>query len=174
VLAGLAVLVLAAAAAGTAYLLRAGTHPATSPEPVGRSATNSAAAGAPPSAQARDRLAAVVAADRAAAEALVGRWVPQVASKQVGTVDAGMAYDEAAIVAEVEALKRRFPEAVVVRSDDFASFRRPGFWVTLVAVPSPSADGANAWCADNGFAPGQCFAKRLSHGSGPQGNTVPR
>jgi hypothetical protein len=174
VLAGLAVLVLIAVAAGTVYLVRARTLPAASPEPVARSATGPATAGARPSVQARDRLAALVAADRAAGEALVDRWVPQVASKQVGTIDAGVTYDEAAILTEVEALKRRFPEAVVVRSDDFASFRRPGFWVTLVAVPSPSADGANAWCADNGFAPGRCFAKRLSHSSGPQGNTVPR
>lgn len=170
-LAGLAVLVLFAVAAGTVYLVRARTLPAASPEPVVRSAAGPPTTGAHTP---RDRLAALVAADRATAESLVDRWLPQVASKQVGTVDAGATYDEAAIVTEVEALKRRFPDAVVVRSDDFASFRRPGFWVTLVAVPSPSADGANAWCADNGFAPGRCFAKRLSHSSGPRGNTVPR
>ena len=121
------------------------------------------------------RLDAIVAADRAAAELLVDRWVPQIASKQVGTVDAaGISLDEAAILGEVAALKARFPGAVVVRSDDFTSFRRAGFWVTLVASPSASADQANAWCVANGFAPADCFAKRLSHTAGPQGSTVTR
>ena len=188
VLIAVVVLAVGLLAGGAVYLFRA-------PAPVGQSSSSTRSAVAPspaaPVAPAEsrrppppvapvsrspgERLDAVVAADRPLAESLVGRWVPQIASKQVGTVDAaGVTFDEAAILAEVEAFKARFSQAVVVRSDEFTSFRRPGFWVTLVAVPSAGADGANAWCAANGFAPGDCFAKRLSHTEGPQGNTVPR
>jgi serine/threonine-protein kinase len=186
-LTALAVLVVMALAGGAVYLLGTRTVSGAAPDPVGRStvgptsaqeipaAPGPAASAASSGTQAPlDRLDALVAADRAAAESLVGRWVPQLSSKQVGTVDGGVTYDEAAILTEVEALKARFPHAVVIRSDDFTSFRRPGFWVTVVAAPSPSADGANSWCVDNGFARDQCFAKRLSHTDGPQGNTVPR
>jgi hypothetical protein len=166
----LAVLVVMAMAGGVAYLLRTRTVSDTAapqPGPV--------PSAAPSGTQLPRRgLDALVAADRAAAESLVGRWVPQLSSKQVGTVDGGVTYDEAAILTEVEALKARFAHAVVIRSDDFTSFRRPGFWVTVVAAPSPSADGANSWCVDNGLARDQCFAKRLSHADGPEGSTVPR
>ena len=104
----------------------------------------------------------------------MGSWVPQISSKAVGTVVDGRTFDEAAIVAEIEAAKARYPQAVVVRSDDYTSFRRPGFWVTLVAAPSSGPDGVNSWCDASGLGRDDCFAKRLSHSDGPAGNTVPR
>jgi hypothetical protein len=177
--------VLGALGGGAVHLLR-GSIPTAPSQPISPAAASRAADAAAPAPRARSappaatqspaaRLDAIVTADRAAAESLVDRWVPQIASKQVGTVDAaGVTFDEAAILGEVAALKARFPDAVVVRSDDFTSFRRAGFWVTLVASPSASADQANAWCVANGFAPADCFAKRLSHTAGPQGSTVTR
>ena len=75
----------------------------------------------------------------------------------------GRTFDEAAIVAEIEAAKARYPQAVVVRSDDYTSFRRPGFWVTLVAAPSSGPDGVNSWCDASGLGRDDCFAKRHTH-----------
>jgi serine/threonine-protein kinase len=122
----------------------------------------------------RVALDALVDSDRVTAERLVGSWVPQISSKEVGTVVDGRTYDEAAILADIRTAKARHPQAVVVRSDTYTSFRRPGFWVTLVATPFPSPDGALSWCDTNGLGPDDCFAKRLSHSDGPTGNTVLR
>jgi serine/threonine-protein kinase len=46
--------------------------------------------------------------------------------------------------------------------------------VTLAAEPFDTAEAANAWCVTQALAPGDCFAKRLSHSDGPSGNTRPR
>ena len=119
-------------------------------------------------------LAALVAQDRAAADALLGQWVPQVSAKKVGTADDGTIYDEAAILAAVRTAKARYPQALLIRSDDYRSFRLGGFWVIVVATPYAGAEGANAWCESNGLSRDDCFAKRLSHTDGPQGSTVPR
>ncbi len=119
-------------------------------------------------------LDAQIAADRAAAEALVGRWVPQLGSKTVGTSADGIVYDEESIWEQYRSTKAQFPAALLVRSDDYSSFRRDGYWVILVAAPYQTAEEANRWCAAAGMPDTECFAKRLSHSEGPGGNTSPR
>jgi hypothetical protein len=114
-----------------------------------------------------------VASDRSVAESVVGSWVPQIAAKQAGLVENGT-YDDARILQEFQDLERTHPDAILVRSDDYSTFRRPGFWVVLVATPYSTAAEVNAWCDANGFDKGDCFAKRLSHTEGPEGNTVAR
>lgn len=141
----------------------------TAPSAVQQAGTRPVTALAP-----GDQLETQVQRDRADVEAVVGAWVPQVGSKQVGTVDRGTVYDEAAIWADVVAAKARYPETRLLRSDDYSSFKRGGFWVLVVATPFRSAADANAWCAAQGLGRDDCFAKRLSHSEGPQGNTVPR
>jgi len=141
--------------------------PTVAPEP--RAAAATAAALTP-----GEQLESQLERDRPAVESVVGRWIPQIGSKQVGTVDRGTTYDEAAIWADVLAAKARFPQAQLLRSDDYSSFRRGGFWVLVVAVPFAGPEEANAWCLAEGLGPDDCFAKRLSHSEGPQGNTVPR
>jgi hypothetical protein len=180
--AALALVTVAGVVAGVTYLVQEKEPAAPSASGGSSRATTSPPAATPSSALHGDPVAmsprvtldALVEADRAEAEALVGSWVPQISSKEVGTVDDGRSYDEVAILAEINAAKARHPQAVVVRSDDYTSFRRPGFWVTLVATPTSSPDGVAAWCDENGLGPDDCFAKRLSHSDGPAGNTVPR
>jgi len=133
-------------------------------------------AGTPPAAapvarSAEDELTAQAAADRPAAESLVGSWVPQLSSKSVGLTVSSVTFDDTAILADFQSLQTRYPNSLLVRSDDYRSFTRPGFWVTLVATPFDTAD---AWCAQQGFAQQDCYAKRLSHVDGPAGNTKPR
>ena len=54
------------------------------------------------------------------------------------------------------------------------TFRYSGYYVTMIPRTFSTAAGANAWCDSEGFATGNCFAKRLSHTDGPDGNTVER
>jgi hypothetical protein len=181
----LAVLVLAAGGGGAYWFLtgRADTATAVAPaaaaNPVTVAGTRPAPVTsdppvAPASISAGEQLATQVQRDQPTVESVVGQWVPQIGSKQVGTVANGVTYDATAIWGDVLAAKTRFPQAVLLRSDDYSSFKRGGFWVTIVATPFSSAAEANDWCATNGLGRDECFAKRLSHSEGPQGNTVPR
>ncbi len=112
-----------------------------------------------------------VDADRDAAEGLVGNWVPQLSSKRLGLTVHGVTFDYSAILADFQALRARFPQSVLIRSDDYTSYQSPGYWVTVLAQTFPSADDANAWCDANGFAVEDCFAHRLSHTEGPAGSS---
>ncbi|MGH3569698.1 MAG: zinc ribbon domain-containing protein [Pseudonocardia sp.] len=152
------------------------------PEPVGPAAAPTALEAVPaprgttrasPTSQAvtESDLLDQVVADRATAERMVGYWVPQISSKQLELTVNGTTYDHEAIFVDFRSLDARFPQSFLVSSNDYSSFRQPDFWVTLVAVPFGSADAANVWCDTNGFAKDDCFAKRLSHTEGPDGNT---
>lgn len=112
--------------------------------------------------------------DRDTVASLVGYWIPQVSAKSDGLVVNGVTFGPAEIHADFVRLRDRFPDAVLLRSEDYPSFRNPGYWVTVVAVPFPDAAGANRWCDDAGLAADDCFAKRLVTTGGPAGNTVPR
>ena len=107
-------------------------------------------------------------------ESLVGKWVPQLSSKREGDVVNGTRYDPAAVLADFRGWQERVPSSVLTRSERFTSFRVKDYWVTLAAEPFDSAEAANDWCDDQGLAPDDCFAKRLSHTEGPSGNTRPR
>jgi hypothetical protein len=112
--------------------------------------------------------------DRKTAEALQEAWVPQIASKAHGTVENGRTYVYRDILEEHLSLRSLFPGALLVRSDDFLSFRYGGYWVTVVGEGFATAATANSWCAAHAFARGDCFAKLLSHSHGPNGSTVHR
>jgi serine/threonine-protein kinase len=112
--------------------------------------------------------------DAAAAERLVGQWVPQLSSKNLGLVVGGVTYDYPAIMADFRTLHDRFPEAVMVNSSDYNNFSRKDFWVTLEASVFSTAEAANAWCDEQGFAAQDCHAGRLTHTGGPAGNSKPR
>ena len=107
-------------------------------------------------------------------ESLVGKWVPQLSSKREGDVVDGTRYDAAAVWADFQSWQQKVPNSVLTRSERFTSFRGKDYWVTLAAEPFDTAEAANAWCVTQQLAPGDCFAKRLSHTDGPGGNTRPR
>jgi serine/threonine-protein kinase len=114
------------------------------------------------------------AADHATAETLVGQWVPQLSSKRLGLVVNGTTFGYPEIMADHQALRARFPQAILVYSNDYANFSGQDFWVTVEATTFPTADQANAWCDQQGFAEQDCYASRLTHTGGPAGNSKTR
>jgi hypothetical protein len=114
------------------------------------------------------------AGDATAADSLVGQWIPQVSAKAAGLVVNGVTYDDGLIWAEFQKYRAAYPDALLVRSSDYSSFRVPGYWVVVIGRAFATADAVNAWCAQQAYGPDGCFAKRLSHTSGPAGNTSPR
>ncbi|GAA3438243.1 zinc ribbon domain-containing protein [Kutzneria kofuensis] len=119
-------------------------------------------------------LAREVAADHATAESLVGQWVPQISSKKLGLVVNGVQFGYPEIMADFTALKARFPQAIMLNSNDYNNFSGKDFWVTVQASTFGTADAANAWCDQQGFAEDDCYASRLTHTGGPAGNSKTR
>lgn len=103
---------------------------------------------------------------------LIGSWIPQLSAKRVGTVEDGLVYDEADIRRHVAQLKQRFPQALLVWSGDYASFRQPDFYVVVMPVRFDSGEAALSWCVAQRLGPDDCFAKRLSHSGEPAGHTM--
>ncbi|MFJ4468540.1 serine/threonine-protein kinase [Streptomyces sp. NPDC089424] len=89
------------------------------------------------------------------APAEAGRWIAQLYSEPVSTGTA--ARDQ-----RLARVRESVPEAVFVRSDDYASLR-PGYWV--IYAPGPFADGRAAltFCAERGrTTPNDCMGRYLS------------
>jgi hypothetical protein len=106
-----------------------------------------------------------VASDYSAAESVVGWWIPQLSSNP----------DSASAMAKFSALQSMgYSDVFMVSSNDYTSFRYSGYYVTMIPRTFSTASGANAWCDSEGFATDNCFAKRLSHNDGPDGNSVER
>ncbi|WP_329269650.1 serine/threonine-protein kinase [Streptomyces sp. NBC_01451] len=84
-----------------------------------------------------------------------GRWIAQLHSEPV---DSGTAARDARLAK----IRETVPEAVFVRSDEYASLR-PGYWV--IYAPGPFADGraALAFCGERGLTtPSTCLGRYLS------------
>jgi hypothetical protein len=113
-------------------------------------------------------------ADHDTVETLVGQWVPQISSKKPGLVVNGVQFGYPEIMADYQSLKSRFPQAVLLNSNDYTNFSGKDFWVTVQATTFGSADEANAWCDQQGFATDDCYASRLMHTGGPAGNSKTR
>lgn len=147
---------------------------ATPAAPSDRAAAPTSAAVGSGARTAPTTLREQASADQATVRTLVERWVPQISSKAPGRVIDGVTYDEARIWSEFRALRAKYPDVVLLPSGDYRSFAQRGHWVTVVARGFADAAAANAWCDRQGFAPDDCFAKRLSRTGGPTGNTVSR
>ena len=137
-------------------------------------ATESPAVGTPASSSPDTQLRAVASSDSAAVEGLAGSWVPQLSSKRPGLVVDGQTDDAAAILAEHQALRSAHPDARLLWSGDFANYRGHDFWVTVVAEPMSDTPSANAWCDAQNLDGSHCYAVRLTHTGGPNGNSVMR
>ncbi|PSM43431.1 serine/threonine protein kinase [Streptomyces dioscori] len=84
-----------------------------------------------------------------------GRWIAQLFSEPVGS---GTATRDRRLAA----VRKSVPDAVYLRSDDYASLR-PGYWV--VYAPGPFTDGrdALAFCAEHGrTTPTECVGRYAS------------
>lgn len=141
------------------------------PEPT-ETTTTSTTPPEPPSAEAA--LRAEAATDRPAVESLVDSWVPQLSAKKLGLVADGRTYDYPAIWQNYQDLKSRYPNALLVWSGDFTSFKFGDFWVTLLPTPYPDGESANSWCDGAGIPVDDCYAKLISHSHGYDGATLIR
>lgn len=128
----------------------------------------------PEPATSAETLASIIAENGPLVDNLVGYWVPQLSSKRIGLEADGIVYDHDAILASHSALKGRYPEALLLWSGDYATFKADDFYVTITPVPFEAGDDANAWCETEDIPPDDCFAKRIDHTGGPQGATLPR
>jgi hypothetical protein len=112
--------------------------------------------------------------DAASLGAIADTWVPQLASKRPGTVAAGRTWDAAAILAEHQQLRARYPQARLLWSGDWSVFGGDDYWVTVLASPVASPAGADGWCDGQGLGADDCFATWLSHRGGSAGTAVHR
>ncbi|MDR2348304.1 MAG: hypothetical protein LBD90_06790, partial [Bifidobacteriaceae bacterium] len=104
--------------------------------------------------------------------ALQGVWSPQLSSKYVGLVAEGQTWTPAAIWAEFLVYEERYPgQALLIDSTQWSCYEAsPQFWITNYATSFPTADGALAWCAAEGWDRDHCFAKMIGN-NGTQGTT---
>lgn len=151
------------------------------PTPRDAPARATVTAGAPlpppgdPAAAALLALQRQAAIDRPDVDArLAERWQPQISSKQAGLVVAGRTFDQQAVLADHLGLRLRYPDARLVYSGDWRSYRGTDFWVTLSGATFPDSGAALGWCGQQGFGPDDCVGVLLSHTQGPEGTFAGR
>ena len=87
---------------------------------------------------------------------LIDKWVPQIGSDEVN----GDTSDKD-ILSSQRTQQTQF-QALLLMTDDYTT-ATPGYWVSIAPVPSESADGALAWCADQNLDRDHCFARFITH-----------
>jgi serine/threonine-protein kinase len=112
--------------------------------------------------------------DRPAVETLADQWVPQLSAKRPGMVVNGITYDYVEILRDFRAIQERYPDALLLFSGEYTSFKYGNFWITVVPSPQYNGESANAWCDGEGIGPDDCYAKMISHTVGYDGATLPR
>jgi serine/threonine-protein kinase len=112
--------------------------------------------------------------DSPTAEAMIGSWVPQLSAKRPGMVLGGVSFGHTEIWQDFLNLRSRYPGAKLLWSGSYSSFRYKDFWVTVLPEPYATGESANEWCDDEGIVKEDCYAKRLSHSGGYDGNTLVR
>jgi hypothetical protein len=119
-------------------------------------------------------LNAQLAADRPAVEALVGWWVPQLSAKRPGLKAKGITYDHVEILRDFREIQARHPDALLLFSGEYSSFKYGDFWITVVPSPYGTGAAANTWCDGRHIPADDCYAKMISHTVGYDGATVLR
>lgn len=107
-----------------------------------------------------------------AQERLAEQWVVQLSAKQPGLEANGRTWAEEDILEEFTENQRRHPEAILLWSGDWSSFRLDDFWVTVLAEPYDNPEAALEKCRNLGLDRDNCFAKKLSTSEGPDGTTM--
>ncbi|WP_328644911.1 hypothetical protein OHS58_31490 [Amycolatopsis sp. NBC_00348] len=123
---------------------------------------------------ARSLLQQQVDQDRAQVEQLVGSWLPQLSAKKPDMLANGVTYDYDAIWADFVTNRQQHPQALLLWSGDYSSFKYPDFWITVEAQSFGDGASANTWCDSYGINKDDCYAKRLMHTGGYAGNTLLR
>ena len=104
----------------------------------------------------------------AAEEDLDGAWVVQLSAKQDGLRTDGRTWTKRDILSEFESTKARHPEAILLWSGDWKSYKLPDYWVTVLDTAYPGPEEALRKCRDLGLDRDHCFAKKLSTTEGPE------
>ena len=104
----------------------------------------------------------------------LGKWTPQLSSKQVDLVADGQTWTNRSILAEFLKTRQANPNAVIVNTSEWSVFDVGGWWVTLSGELYATADEANAWCDAQGYDSDHCLAKRMESSGSPQGTTKSR
>jgi hypothetical protein len=128
----------------------------------------------PSEADAHAELDTIVDADRPVVESLVDWWVPQLSSKRPGLEADGITYDYRAILLDFRRLQVTHPDALLLYSGDYTSFRYGDFWITVVPYPYDNGASANGWCDSENIPADDCYAKLISHTTGYPNATLPR
>ncbi|GAB3563690.1 flagellar basal body-associated FliL family protein [Spelaeicoccus albus] len=150
--------------------------PATtsSTESAGETPTTSSKAPKPTTTpkSASAKLRKVVKDDRATAKSeLNNKWVPQVGSKRTGMKVGDTTWTNKKIWRSFEKTKDKYPDALLLRSEDWKSFRLSNFWVTVINKPYDNPDDALDWCRSHHLDGEHCYAKRISNSHGPDSSS---
>jgi len=71
-------------------------------------------------------------------------------------------------------IRSHYPEAKLLWSGSYTSFRHKDFWITVLPEAHATGESVNEWCDYSGIVKDDCYAKRLSHSGGYDGNTLVR
>ena len=136
--------------------------PSTSPPPTAPPPT---APPPNPSLLALTSLNDQVAADSPVVAGILESWVPQLSAKQLGTPWEGVIYGYPEIWSEHQFL-RSYYNVVLVEGGrynfEIDGEQMAGWYITLVAEPFFSSDGALNWCRAAGIDRNNCAAKFIS------------
>ena len=104
---------------------------------------------------------------------LIGKWVPQIASKKVGMEADGKVWDADAIYKEHQELANEYgtSQVLLLKSEDYASYRQPGYYVTVIDSSYDNPDDALQWCTFHSLDADHCYAKQINTTGGPDGTT---
>lgn len=105
------------------------------------------------------------------ASKLDGHWVAQLSAKQVGLTTEQQTWTDEAILEEFETLRAQHPEALLLNSSQWSSFRLKDYWITVLNEPYDDPEAALAKCRELGIDRDNCFAKKISSTEGPEGTT---
>lgn len=104
---------------------------------------------------------------------LIGKWVPQIASKKVSMEADGKVWDADAIYEEHQELANEYgtSQVLLLKSEDYASYRQPGYYVTVIDSSYDNPDDALQWCTFHSLDADHCYAKQINTTGGPDGTT---
>lgn len=104
---------------------------------------------------------------------LIGKWVPQISSKKVGMEADGQVWDEDAIYEEHQELANEYgaSQVLLLKSEDYASYRQPGYYVRVIDSSYDDPDDAFQWCRFYSLDADHCYAKQINTTGGPEGTT---
>lgn len=102
-----------------------------------------------------------------AMDELQDRWVVQLSAKQDGLRTEGRTWTEEDILEEFEQNRAEHPEAMLLWSGDWSTFRFNDYWITVLDRGYDDPQEALAHCRELGIDRDHCFAKKLSTTEGP-------